>query len=588
MEVEVRTRSEDAHLGREGSAPRTLGRYRVVTELGRGSTSIVYLAAVDGPAGFNKLFALKLLRPALAEDPAIVAMFLAEARVGAQLRHPNVVSTLEIDETGPLPFIVMDYLDGQPLQKLIAASRIAFMPLPLHMHLAAVSGALEGLGHAHSAVGADGDALQIVHRDVSPHNVFVTSSGMPVLLDFGCAQAAGAPSLVLTSAGHAAYMSPEQASGRTVDARTDLFAVGVMLWEAVTRRRFWSDEAGKADILRALGAGELPPNRVSALANAAEPLRAIILKATAADPSERYESASAFQADLQGAIRQVTPSTFNLRELGQRLTTIFASERAKLQGIINAQREIAMAPGGAERGPAGSPRTGLATGEAAAPAAAPGKAPVARVSPAPSALASGPPPAPASGPLPSFPMASLEPPGWRALLRPVTIAAVAVALLFGAGLSALHIGTDDHPRAATLVSPTAASPPPETAARVEAPPVTALAEPTAMAAAGAPSQAQSPSAPGEVTPSSPSAQTRASHPAPLEGGRRAPGLLVARSRTAEPSMSAHGASLQAPEEASKASADSRGASEAPISISAGNPSAARPSHPIDQVNPYGP
>ena len=123
----MRSGSENAHLARAaGSHPRTLGRYRVVTELGRGSTSIVYLGAVNGPAGFNKLFALKLLRPALATDPALVAMFLAEARVGAHLNHPNVVSTLEIDESGPLPFIVMEYLDGQTLQRLLATARIAF------------------------------------------------------------------------------------------------------------------------------------------------------------------------------------------------------------------------------------------------------------------------------------------------------------------------------------------------------------------------------------------------------------------------------------------------------------------------------
>ncbi len=569
----MRTSREQPQLAQTpGSPPRTLGRYRVVTELGRGSTSIVYLGAVDGPAGFNKLFALKLMRPALAEDPALVAMFLAEARVGAALDHPNVVSTLEIDETGPLPFIVMDYLDGQPLQRLVSSARIAFKPLPLHMHLAAISGALEGLAHAHAAVGPGGP-LQIVHRDVSPHNVFVTSSGMPKLLDFGCAQTVDAPSVMMTSAGHAAYMSPEQASGYVVDARSDLYAVGVMLWEAVTRRRFWSDEASKAEILRALSAQQLPDTRVSALAHAPDDLRAILVKATAPDPSGRYQTATALQEDLQRALRRITPPTFDLRDLGQRLVTVFAADRARLHALIKAQQEIAADSSRAGAAPVTEPppssrsRRQAADARTPMPAVPPSVRPI--IAPAP------------SGPLPSFPMPGEQPRG-DSHRRTWTIAAVAASLVVGAGLSAMHLRSDEPSQASAR-----ASSPPETAsaATIAEPARASVAAPDpdppwVPATASAPLEAPRAALPREMAPVAASAS-------PADGVRRSAVPLAARSRPTGPPMMVHVESAPAPPPPAAPVAQ-RAAIDQPIGAPGANPTAPRPSPPIDAVNPYGP
>jgi serine/threonine-protein kinase len=559
MEVEVRSGSENAHLARAaGPAPRTLGRYRVVTELGRGSTSIVYLGAVDGPAGFNKLFALKLLRPALATDPALVAMFLAEARVGAHLNHPNVVSTLEIDESGPLPFIVMEYLDGQTLQQLLAMARIAFKPLPLHMHLAAISGALEGLAHAHDATGPDGKSLQIVHRDFSPHNVFVTSSGAPKLLDFGCAQSVGTVSAMPTSAGHAAYMSPEQASGEGVDARSDLYAAGVMVWEAVTRKRFWPDEASKADILRALAARRQPEARAIALGHVPEDLRNLALKATAPHPSDRYPSAAALQEDLQKSLRQITPPAFDLRDLGHRLTTVFAGERARLQAIISAAQGSA-APGG-DRSPSTRP----------APARS-GPAPRARP---PDDAARGPMgvpvdravPASLPGPLPSFPIATEERRGRLAFRRPGTIAAIAASLVVGAGFSAMHLGGEERTPAPSSAVPAQVA----SAATVVQLPTAIRSEPSAEPATSALAE---PVASALAEPA----------PIPVESLRRVPGPVVARTHAAAaPGMVHVDSSSHAPTEVKPV------AVEQPIVVSGSNSASARPAHPIDSVNPYAP
>lgn len=579
METEVRTSRDEPLLAQaQGAPPRTLGRYRVVTELGRGSTSVVYLGAVDGPAGFNKLFALKLMRPALAEDLALVALFLAEARVGAQLDHPNVVSTLEIDESGPLPFIVMDYLDGQPLQRLVSSARIAFKPLPLHMHLAAISGALEGLAHAHAAVGPGGP-LQIVHRDVSPHNVFVTSNGMPKLLDFGCAQTAEAPSAMMTSAGHAAYMSPEQASGRAVDARSDLYAVGVMLWEAVTRRRFWSDEASKTEILRALSARQLPDTRVSGLVHAPDDLRALILKATEADPSERYQSATALQEDLRRALRRITPPTFDLRDLGQRLVTVFAAERARLHALIKAQQETAASAARARAAPAMEPTSSRRprTNDAGQHAPVPSSPPP---------IASAP-----SGPLPSFPM-STEEPREGSLRRTWTIAAIAASLVVGAGLSAMRLGGDERsqtPAHANVplepVSAATMAEPPRASVAAPSPP----SEPVAPSSAPAPSGAANAAAFVEAAPvapaTAPAGETASvgTAAAPAGGVRRSSVPTVARSRALGAPVVARVESAPSPPppEAQRAPID------LPIGAPGSNPTA-RPSHPIDAVNPYGP
>lgn len=613
MDAEARTRSDDKRPG--DGAHRTLGRYRIVAELGRGSTSIVYLAAIDGPAGFNKLFALKQLRPALAEDPAFVAMFLTEARIGAQLSHPNVVSTFEIDDTESLPYIVMEYLDGQPLQRVVMSARLAFTPLPLHAHLASLSGALEGLGHAHQACSADGTPLRVVHRDVSPHNVFVTVSGATKLLDFGFAQTADSPNTMLSSAGRVAYMSPEQASRGAVDSRSDLFSVGVMMWEAVTRRRFWSEEASKAEIVRALASRELPPSRVTALANAPESLRSIVLKATAPDASDRYDSAGAFQTDLQAAMRQITPPEFDLRDVGKRIRTIFAADRARLQAAIDAQHESAMAESAFERAdtphqsvapasgppasvaPASVPPASVAPASVAPASVAPPSAPPA--SPLPPRVSSVSPPPPRvstassaedardverrnSGPLPSFPISTTDVPRWRPGLQEGVVAAIALAALVGVGISAMHLRTDDSARAATK----SATGPVETSIGLP---------PGPAAQANAPAESMPPaSAPLAVEPapeSEPAAETaetplaRSGVPASPEGRPRPTDLPAVRQRAFVPfshAPSVAPAPSSPPPAASSAPADSSGrASES-------HGPAARPARPIDALNPYNP
>ena len=218
----------------------TFGRYRLIAELGRGGMATVFLAVTEGAMGinFNKLVVLKRLREHVADDPEFVTMLMDEARIAARLNHPNVVQTLEVDKAEGEPFLAMEYLDGQPLHRILSRDRATF---PLAMFLAVLADVLSGLHHAHELADFDGTPLNIVHRDVTPHNVFVTYNGQVKVVDFGIAKAEGRASETKHGVvkGKVSYMAPEQARSGMLDRRTDVFAVGVMLFEACTRRRMW-------------------------------------------------------------------------------------------------------------------------------------------------------------------------------------------------------------------------------------------------------------------------------------------------------------------------------------------------------------
>jgi eukaryotic-like serine/threonine-protein kinase len=569
--------------------PRAVGRYRVVAELARGSTSIVYLAMVRGPEGFHKLFALKQLRAALAVDPAHVSGFVAEARLGARLGHPNVVPTFEIECDVPQPCIVMEYLDGQTLARVVSDARVAFAPLPLHMHLSAIGAALEGLAYAHTALGPDGEPLRVVHRDVGPHNVFVTVTGEVKLLDFGTAQTIDAPGQQTTSAARPAYMSPEQAAGDDVDARSDLFSIGVMLWEAVTRKRFWGDTMSRAEIVEALAARRLPDTRLDGLASASQDLRSLVAKATSPEPADRYESAAALQGALLPAIRSVTPPAFGMRDLGKRVTTLYANDRARLRAAIDA--ELAAPP------PAMTP-------SAPPPAVAPISAPPPAVAPAAAAAAVAstptsdrPPPAstpvptsrPVSSavPLPRFP----DPPTgwtdrWTAHRREIAAAVLVVAVLGGVGLASFSGRRDVRGAAATVAPPppgTAASEPAGVAEakRTEAP---VLETKPIEAPVVETNPAEAPVV--ETKPAeAPVVETKpAEAPAPLPLRRPAESAPA----FARPAPAAPPISLAASPKRHAPAPDEGGPAFVPTAPAAPSSSSARPSRPIDAINPYAP
>lgn len=315
-----------------------VGKYQLIAELGRGGMANVYLAVTTSPLGFDfsKLVVVKKLREHLKEDSEFVTMLLDEARIAARLNHPNVVQTLEVGEDRGEFFIAMEYLDGQALRRVLsrADKRGGF---PLVMQIAIMRDSLAGLHHAHTLKDFDGTPLNIVHRDVTPQNILVTYDGQTKVLDFGIAKAAGRASQTRQGVlkGKVPYMAPEQTRGKGLDHRVDVFAVGVMLWEAATGQRFW---AGKKDIdiLRALATGQLRRSPREVRPDVHPILDEICQRALAPNPDERFGSAEQMAVAIDKYFAQVeerpAPSA-----IGAQVSELFADRIAETKSVIEGQ-----------------------------------------------------------------------------------------------------------------------------------------------------------------------------------------------------------------------------------------------------------
>lgn len=307
--------------------------YRVLARLGQGGMARVFVASSEKQPGFTKLLVLKILKEDFASDPEILEMFVQEARIAARLNHANVVQTYEVGKVGALPFIAMEYLEGQALNTVV---RRIGKGVPLALHARALADALCGLHYAHELTEFDGTSMGIVHRDVSPQNVFLTYDGTVKILDFGIAKVATAPSLTRAGVmkGKVGYMAPEQVTNTNVDRRSDVFAVGVMLWEAIAGRRLVEPGMNEVAALQARMSGSIPSLRDLA-PDAPEELIAIAEKALSVDPSARYSTAE----EMQNAIEEHLRASSNPqgRDLGKLLREAFAEDRAKLKKTIEGQ-----------------------------------------------------------------------------------------------------------------------------------------------------------------------------------------------------------------------------------------------------------
>jgi eukaryotic-like serine/threonine-protein kinase len=316
--------------------PRRIGKYRVVTEIGRGGTANVYLAMARGAGGVSKLVVLKALLPDLADQPSAVASFLDEARLAALLNHPNVVQTYEVGREGERDVIVMEYLEGHSLSRIERLGNMTDRRLPETMHLRILIEALEGLHYAHELRGYDGKALSIVHRDVSPQNVLVTYEGQVKVLDFGIAKAATTSSQTAVGLmkGKIAYMSPEQMSAAPVDRRADIFSMGCMLWAAAAGQKLWKGE-GEANIVRRVLGGSIP-SPCSVNPGCSDELERIVMKSLELDPDRRYSTAQELQEDLERVTERA--QRVRSREIGRFVSELFADERAEVK--LGVEREL--------------------------------------------------------------------------------------------------------------------------------------------------------------------------------------------------------------------------------------------------------
>ena len=311
----------------------TLGRYELIETLGQGGMGTIHLAVASGLGRFRKLVVIKALRDELAFDDKFVEMFMREAALAACFSHPNVVQTVEAGYADGRYFLVMEFLDGQPLGKLLrGASRAP--ELPLFLRLNVLCEALLGLHYVHELRGYDNRPLHFVHRDVSPPNIFVTYDGQVKLLDFGIANARdGDGSRPGEFKGKLGYAAPEQLCGRPADRRIDVFAAGVVLWESIALRSI-ANGTPTRETFAARVAGTEP--RIAEVVPGVEPALAHICdRAMSPDPDARYQTAE----DLRTALLCYLTEREELVDasvIGQFMHTKFVRARTAMHRRIDA------------------------------------------------------------------------------------------------------------------------------------------------------------------------------------------------------------------------------------------------------------
>jgi serine/threonine protein kinase len=282
----------------------TLGRYQLLQRIATGGMGELFLARARSIGGFEKLAAIKRILPHLAAQPEFVEMFLDEARMAATLEHPNIIHVSDLGHVGNDYFLVMPFLEGADLSVLRKTLLKQGRVLPLSLALFIAIGVASGLDYAHTRRDREGRAAGLIHRDVSPENVFVTFEGEVKLLDFGIAKVAASATrtAVGTRKGKAQYMSPEQARGAELDARSDVFSLGVVLYELTTGRPLFRADNELSVLNLIVSRDATPPSQVSP--DYPPALENIVLRALARDPQRRYQSAGQLRDALSGFARK--------------------------------------------------------------------------------------------------------------------------------------------------------------------------------------------------------------------------------------------------------------------------------------------
>ncbi len=306
----------------------TFGRYELLKRLAGGGMGEVYLARQRGLDGFQKLLVIKTLLPHLCEDEEFITMFKDEARVTAQLIHPNICQVFEFEQVGGVFYMAMEYLRGEDLRRLWKACEQRGTPLRVPLICRVVADAAAGLDFAHSLRDNKGQPYRIVHRDISPQNILVTFEGGVKVIDFGVAKAAGRAQHTRTGAlkGKYSYMSPEQVSGIEVDGRSDIFALGIVLHELLTGRRLFKADSDVQTLARVRECNVPPPSRLNP--QLPPGVDHIVLKALAKDPAARFSTAQEFRLALEDWLIQgrMSASSAHLAEF---LKTIYAERLDK-------------------------------------------------------------------------------------------------------------------------------------------------------------------------------------------------------------------------------------------------------------------
>ena len=323
----------------------SLDDHQLVARLGRGGMAEIMLASRPGPAG-SELVVVKRLHEEDAEDPVIVRMFVDEARLSLRLRHANIVRSDALGLVEGRHALVMEFLEGQPLQYVLKRLASLGRSMPLALFVPAFADMLEGLHYAHELCGEDGKPLNVIHRDVSPHNLFVTMSGDLKLLDFGIAKTRIQENRTRTGLlkGKVAYMAPEQAHGARIDRRADVWSAGVTLWEALAGTRLFKADNEAASLQLTLTGPIGPMSHVRA--DVPAELDDIVHRALVREPTARYRSAAAMAQALRvfGDERDL-PVTAPLKDLMDELFgREVAEQRVRIHALLTASESVPSAP----------------------------------------------------------------------------------------------------------------------------------------------------------------------------------------------------------------------------------------------------
>ena len=315
------------------SAARRLGKYELVAKIGEGGMAEVHLARQRGPRQFEKLVVVKLVHPRLASRPALAEALLDEARLAALVKHPNVVDIYDLGEEGGIYFIAMEYLDGESLATILKTSR-AGPRLDPFSTARIIADSAAGLHAAHELKNLKGERLELVHQDVTPGNVIVLYSGQVKLVDFGVAKIRTSHDASLVK-GKAGYLAPELFEGASADRRSDVWALGVVLWESLVLRRLFAARTEEETFAR-IRAGDIqPPSKLSL--GITSDLDDVCLKALARDPAARYQTAKAMHDDLVAVLRAAN-WTADSEPIARFMRSVFAPQISARQELL---RELA-------------------------------------------------------------------------------------------------------------------------------------------------------------------------------------------------------------------------------------------------------
>ena len=360
--------------------PQPFGKYLLLERISVGGMAEVFKAKTFGVEGFEKIIAIKKILPAMAEDADFIQMFIDEAKIAGQLNHANICQIFELGKIDDSHFIAMEYIWGKDLLQIQNRFRRLKKHMPVQMAAFVMGKVCEGLDYAHRKKDATGKPLNIIHRDVSPQNVITSYDGEVKVIDFGIAKAASRSSKTQAGVlkGKFGYMSPEQVGGKPLDQRTDIFAVGTILYELLTSERLFMGESDFATLEKIRSATVPPPSTINK--EVPPELDRIIMKSLARDTADLYHWGSEMHDDLADFAAQFEP-VYNAKALATWMRDAFSPEMKKESAVLESQRKIgkeAMTQGGQSKGgapPSARLRSPTLAPTSSAPRAAPSESP---------------------------------------------------------------------------------------------------------------------------------------------------------------------------------------------------------------------